>query len=89
MRSLIFEGESWEAYEALRVADKKAHKKLCAIIKEMLRSEDLTEGLGKPEALRYNLSGYWSRRITQYHRVIYYFDDKNITIVAVGGHYNV
>jgi toxin YoeB len=88
MKSLVFEGESWAAYEALREADKKAHKKLCTILNEMLSSDDPCQGVGKPEPLRYNLSSYWSRRITQYHRIIYYFDAYTITVVAVGGHYD-
>jgi len=55
--------------------------------KEMLRSDDLSQGIGKPEPLRYGLSGYWSRRLTQQQRLIYYFNDTFIYIVAVGGHY--
>ena len=45
------------------------------------------EGIGKPEALRHDLSGYWSRRITQKDRLIYTFDEKNIYIAACKGHY--
>ena len=45
------------------------------------------EGIGKPEALRHDLSGYWSRRITQKDRLIYSFDEKNIYIAACKGHY--
>ena len=44
-------------------------------------------GIGKPEPLRHDLTGYWSRRITQKDRLIYTFDEKNIYIAACKGHY--
>ena len=87
MRSLVFEGRTWEIYEALREKDKKLHKALCKILKEMLR-EDPSKGIGKPEQLRHNLSGFWSKRISQKNRLIYKFDDKSIYIFAIGGHYD-
>ena len=87
MRSLVFEGRTWEIYEALREKDKKLHKALCKILKEMLR-EDPSKGIGKPEQLRNNLSGFWSKRISQKNRLIYKFDDKAIYIFAIGGHYD-
>lgn len=86
MRLLIFEGDSWSEYEKLRMDDKKAHTKLRNIIKEMLRN-DPSQGIGKPEQLKYDLSGYWSRRLTQHHRVVYHFDDEALYVTAVGSHY--
>jgi len=62
MRSLVFEGKTWLIYEQLRDKDKKLHKALCKILKEMLRSYP-SSGLGKPEPLKHNLSGLWSKRI--------------------------
>ncbi|HCH23129.1 MAG TPA: Txe/YoeB family addiction module toxin [Oceanospirillaceae bacterium] len=88
MKSLVFEGNTWEKYEKLREQDKRLYKALCKLLKEMLRSEDLTSGLGKPEPLKYNLSGLWSRRISQKDRLIYRFDDASIFIFAIGGHYD-
>ena len=88
MRSLVFEGRTWEAYEKMREADKKLHKALCRLLKEMLRYEDPTTGIGKPEPLKHNLSGLWSRRISQKDRLIYRFDDHAIYILAIGGHYD-
>jgi len=87
MRSLVFEGTTWVTYEELRIKDKRLHKSLCAILKEMLRGDPST-GTGKPEALRHNLSGYWSRRLSQKDRLVYRFDDNHIYIFAIGGHYN-
>ncbi len=87
MRSLVFEGRTWEAYEALRERDKRMHKNLRAILKEMLRG-DPAVGLGKPEALRENLSGFWSRRLSKKDRVIYKFTETHVYIFAIGGHYD-
>lgn len=56
MRSLVFEGATWERYEALRRSDPALHKKLCKLIQEMLR-EDPAKGLGKPEPLKHALAG--------------------------------
>jgi toxin YoeB len=87
MRSLVFEGDTWNEYEKLREKDKNLHKNLCKILKEMLR-EDLSSGTGKPEPLKHNLSGLWSRRLSQKDRVIYEFDSDYIYIFAIGGHYD-
>ena len=88
MKSLVFEGSTWDKYEQLREKDKRLHKALCKLLKEMLRSQDLKVGLGKPEQLKHNLSGLWSRRISPKDRLIYRFDDMSIYIFAIGGHYD-
>lgn len=88
MRSLVFEGNTWAHYEKLREQDKRLHKALCKLLKEMLRSNDLTQGIGKPEPLKHNLSGLWSRRISQKDRLIYRYDETSIYIFALGGHYD-
>ncbi|MFQ3246880.1 MAG: toxin YoeB [Arenicella sp.] len=87
MRSLVFEGKTWVYYEELREKDKKLHKALCKLLIEMLRSDPAT-GLGKPEQLRHNFAGFWSKRISQKDRLIYKFDDQYIYIFALGGHYD-
>ncbi len=87
MRSLIFEGKTWEAYEQLREQDKKLHKALCRQLKEMMRGEP-SKGAGKPEQLKHNLSGLWSRRLSLKDRLVYKFDDDYIYIFAIGGHYD-
>jgi toxin YoeB len=87
MRSLVFEGNTWVAYEKLREQDKRLHRSLCKLLKEMLR-DDPSKGLGQPEPLKHNLSGLWSRRISQQDRVVYKFDDEYVYIFAIGGHYN-
>ena len=87
MRSLVFEGDTWSAYEKLREKDKKLHKNLCKILKEMLRG-DPSSGIGKPEPLKHNLSGLWSRRLSQKDRLVYKFDKDYIYVFAIGGHYD-
>ena len=87
MRSLVFEGSTWIEYERLREKDKKLHKALCKLIKEML-IDNPAAGIGKPEMLKHNLAGFWFRRISQKDRVIYKYDDQCIYIFAIGGHYD-
>ena len=87
MRSLVFEGDAWTEYEKVRTQDKKLHRSLCRIIKEMLRGDPST-GAGKPERLKHDLSGLWSRRISHNDRLIYRFDDEYIYVFAIGGHYD-
>ncbi|HCB12670.1 MAG TPA: hypothetical protein DEP36_03735 [Gammaproteobacteria bacterium] len=55
MRSLVFEGGTWAAYEELRQKDQRLHKSLCRVLKEMLR-DDPSTGTGKPEPLKHSLS---------------------------------
>jgi len=86
VRSLVFEGNTWQAYESLREKDKPMHRSLCKLLKEMLRG-DPASGTGKPEQLKHNLTGLWSRRISQKDRLIYKFDDQYIYVFAIGGHY--
>ena len=86
MRSLVFEGRTWERYEDLRRQDPRLHTSLCQMLKEMLRGNPAT-GIGKPEPLKHNLSGLWSRRLSRYDRLIYRFDDARVYIFAIGGHY--
>ena len=88
MRSLVFEGATWEVYEKLREKDKVLHKNLRKILKQLLRDEDPSEGYGKPEKLKHSLAGLWSRRISQKDRLIYAFDEERIYLFAIGGHYD-
>jgi len=86
MRSIVFHEDTLQTYEYLRETNKIIHKKLFNIIKEMQKG-DPTQGIGKPEALKYELAGYYSRRLSDKDRLIYSFDEENIYIIAIGGHY--
>ena len=65
--------------------DKVLFKRINQIIKDIKRSP--FEGIGKPEALKNNLSGLWSRRIDREHRIVYLVDDNAIVILQCRGHY--
>ncbi len=87
MRALVFEGNTWEAYETLRRKDKVLHRNLVKILKQMLR-DDPAQGYGKPEKLKHALSGFYSRRLSAKDRLVYRFDETHIYIFAIGGHYD-
>ena len=87
MRSIVFEGDTWEQYETLRQRDSGLHRVLCRQLKEMLRGDPAT-GTGKPEPLKHDLSGLWSRRLSLKDRLVYRFDDERLYILAIGGHYD-
>ena len=72
----------------MRRKDRKLHDAARKIIRELIRSDDPTVGTGKPEPLRHNLTGLWSRRLSRRDRLVYRFDDKSIYIFALGGHYD-
>ena len=85
MRDLTFRGGSYDDFLSIFTLDKKLFKKLDQLIKEVRRTP--FEGTGKPEALRGNFSGLWSRRITGEHRLVYEVHDEAIVIVSCKGHY--
>lgn len=87
MRSIVFEGDTWERYEELRRQDPGLHRTLRRQLKEMIRG-DPARGTGKPEPLKHGLRGFWSRRLSHGDRLIYRFDDHAIYVFAIGGHYD-
>jgi len=82
---LAFEPSAWEDYLYFKNSDKNISKKIDKLIKETLREP--FDGIGKPEKLRENLSGYWSRRITQEHRLVYKYEDEILIIASCRFHY--
>ena len=72
--------------ESLQKANKQLHTKLCKLIKEMLRG-DPAAGIGKPEQLKHQYQGLWSRRISAEDRVVYRFDDDAVYLFAIGGNF--
>ena len=82
---LSFSDDAWEDYLYWQDKNKKILKKINRLIKEIQRSP--FEGIGEPEALKYNWSGYWSRRITIEHRLVYKVIDNNILIAQCRYHY--
>jgi len=82
---LAFEPSAWEDYLYFKNSDKTISKKIDKLIKESLREP--FNGIGKPEKLKGNLSGYWSRRITQEHRLVYKYEDDTLIIASCRFHY--
>jgi len=80
-----FTEEAWEDYEYWINTDKKIVRKINAIIKDIKRTP--FSGIGKPEPLRYELQGYWSRRINLEHRLVYKIEADNIVIISCRFHY--
>jgi toxin YoeB len=82
---LSFADDAWSDYLYWQQQDKKILKKINRLIKEIERNP--FEGIGEPEPLKYNWSGYWSRRITIEHRLVYKVLDEQILIAQCRYHY--
>ena len=77
--------ETWEDYLWWQAQDRRTLTSVNSLIRDIARNGN--EGLGKPEALRHPLSGSWSRRITEEHRLVYRITDTKIQIAAGSYHY--
>ena len=83
---IVFSKNVWEDYTDWQSEDKKVVKKINELIREIQRTP--YEGTGKPEALRYELAGLWSRRITLEHRLVYKVVDDKVFVLACKYHYD-
>lgn len=83
---LLWEESAWEDYTYWQNQDKKTLKRINALIQDACRTP--YEGIGKPEPLRGNLNGFWSRRIDEANRLVYCEKDGAIVIAACRGHYD-
>ena len=84
-RKLVSTGEAWKDYTYWQTQDKKALKRINKLINDTIKQP--FEGIGKPEPLRENLSGFWSRRMDDTNRLVYVVDDDYITIISCRYHY--
>ncbi|MBQ4100162.1 MAG: Txe/YoeB family addiction module toxin [Oscillospiraceae bacterium] len=78
--------DAWDDYIYWQTQDKKTLKKINALIKDICRNP--YEGIGKPEPLKGNLSGFYSRHIDEKERIVYAVSDDKIIIIACRTHYN-
>lgn len=85
MRNIVFEPQAFQDFNNWAREDKKIYGKIVNLISDILRSP--FEGIGKPEPLKYELKGYWSRRITDEHRLVYKVSDDAVIIVGCKFHY--
>ena len=83
--NLMFTPQAWEDYQFWQKTEKKTLKRIHLLIQDILRSPQ--EGIGKPKSLKHNLSDYWSRRITEEHRIVYKQFEHGITFVQIRYHY--
>lgn len=83
---ITFSQNAWEDYLYWQSIDKKIVKKINSLFKDIQRNP--FDGIGKPEALKYDLSGYWSRRIDHEHRLVYQVEEDEILVVSCRYHYD-
>jgi toxin YoeB len=83
--TLIFSHHAWNDYLHWQRTDRKTHRRVNELIRDIQRNGN--EGIGKPELLRHGLSGYWSRRFTSEHRLVYKIQGKDLLLVQLRYHY--
>ena len=83
--NLVFSPQAWEDYQHWLQTDKKMIRRINELIKDTVRSH--YDGIGKPEPLNHALAGFWSRRITDEHHMVYRIDAKNLEIAQLRFHY--
>ena len=84
-RLLAWTNDAWADYEYWQGQDKKTLKRINKLITDTKRSP--FEGIGKPESLKENLSGFWSRRVDESNRLVYAVNDSHITVISCRYHY--
>lgn len=82
---ISFHDDAWDDYLYWLHTDKQIAKRINTLVKDIQREP--VAGIGKPEPLKYNLTGYWSRRITEEHRLVYKVDGDHIIIIQCRYHY--
>lgn len=83
---ISFEDAAWDDYLYWQQTDKAMLRRVNLLIRDIQREP--FSGIGKPEPLKFNFSGYWSRRIDDEHRVVYKVTDEEIIIAQLRGHYD-
>lgn len=83
---IIWSEKSWDDYLYWQSSDKKMLKKINQLIKDIQRNP--FDGIGKPEPLKYQFSGFWSRRISDEHRLVYEISENSIAIASCRFHYS-
>ena len=86
MKTKVWSGRAWQEYLDWQLEDKRMVKRINELIKSIERDGAL-EGIGKPEGLKYNLQGWFSRRIDHDNRLVYRVSDTKIEIAQCKGHY--
>ncbi len=82
---LVFSSQAWDEYVSWQQTDGKMVKRINALIKDITRGH--FDGIGKPEPLKHALSGFWSRRINDEHRIVYRIVGDSVEIAQLKYHY--
>ncbi len=85
-KKLAWTDEAWKDYIYWQTQDKKTLKRINRLLDDIKRNDPF-KGIGKPESLRENLSGFWSRRIDETNRLVYAVDEVYITVISCRYHY--
>jgi len=85
MRTVSFDGDAWQDFTEMAIKEPKLFERLVRLINETARNP--FTGIGKPEPLRHQLKGWWSRRINDEHRLVYRVTEETIVIAACRMHY--
>jgi len=83
---ICFRDQAWEDYLYWQQTDKQIAKRINLLIKDIQRNPFV--GLGKPESFKYQFAGFWSRRITDEHRLVYAFTEDELIIIQCRYHYD-
>ena len=86
IRVIQWDFDAWEDYLYWQGQDKKTLKRINQLVKDICRNP--FEGIGKPEPLKGHLTGFWSRRVDEEHRLVYAVEDTAVVIIACRGHYD-
>ena len=84
-RDVVFKGSSFTDFNEWQIKDSKIYRKIAELIEEIRRNP--FSGKGKPELLKHSFSGYWSRRITEEHRLVYKVNENEVQIISCKYHY--
>ena len=85
MGNIVFSEQAWQEYLSWQTEDKKTLRKINQLLQDISRNG--YTGMGKPEALKHELSGYWSRRIDEKNRLVYRIIGDNIEVIQCKNHY--
>lgn len=85
IKDIKWDIDAWEEYLYWQSEDKKVLRRINQLIKDIARNP--FDGIGKPEPLKGNLTGLWSRRIDEKHRIVYMIENESVLIFSCKGHY--
>jgi len=85
MMKIVFADQGWDDFTYWVNHDRKIAKRIIRLIKEIDR--DPFDGIGKPEPLKHDMTGFWSRRITDEHRLVYSVENNQVLIAQARYHY--